>query len=50
MAQAQGGPIRLHLLKIGALLTVSVRRLRVALASGYPYATLFQQVYTQLRC
>jgi hypothetical protein len=50
MAHAQCGTIRLHLLKIGALLTVSVRRIRVALASGYPYATLFQQVYTQLRC
>jgi hypothetical protein len=50
MAHAQCGTIRLHLLKIGAVLTLSVRRLRVALASGYPYATLFQQVYTQLRC
>jgi hypothetical protein len=50
MAHAQCGTIRLHLRKIGALLTISVRRMRVALASGYPYATLFQQVYTQLRC
>jgi hypothetical protein len=50
MAHAQCSTIRLHLLKIGALLTISVRRIRVALASGYPYATLFQQVYTQLRC
>jgi hypothetical protein len=50
LAHAQCGTIRLRLLKIGALLTISVRRLRVALASGYPYATLFQQVYTQLRC
>ena len=50
MARAQCGTIRLHLLKIGAVLTISVRRIRVALASGYPYAALFQQVYTQLRC
>jgi hypothetical protein len=50
MAHAQCGTIRLRLLKIGAVLTISVRRIRVALASGYPYATLFQQVYTQLRC
>ena len=50
MAHAQCGTIRRHLLKIGALLTISVRRIRVAFASGYPYATLFQQVYTQLRC
>jgi hypothetical protein len=47
MAHAQCGTIRLHLLKIGALLTVSARRIRVALASGYPYATLFQQIYAQ---
>jgi hypothetical protein len=50
MAPAQGGTIRLPRLKIGALLTVSVRRMRVALASGYPEATLLQQLYAQLRC
>ena len=50
MAHAQCGTIRLHLLQIGAVLSIGVRRLRVALASGYPYATLFQQVYAQLRC
>ena len=50
MAHAQCGTIRLRLLKIGALLTVSARRIGVALASGYPYVTLFQHVYTQLRC
>jgi hypothetical protein len=48
MAHAQCGTIRLHLLKISALLTIGVRRMRVALASGYPYATLLQQVYTQV--
>jgi hypothetical protein len=50
MAHAQCGTIRLRLLKIGALLTVSARWIGVALASGYPYVTLFQHVYTQLRC
>ena len=50
MAHAQCGTIRLRLLKIGALLTVSIRRIGVALASGYPYVTLFQHVYAQLRC
>jgi hypothetical protein len=50
MAHAQCGTIRLRLLKIGALLTLSVRQLWVSWASGYPYATLFQQVYAQLRC
>jgi Transposase DDE domain group 1 len=50
MAHAQCGTIRLRLLKIGALLIVSVRRISVALASGYPYVPLFQHVYAQLRC
>jgi hypothetical protein len=48
MAHAQCGTIRLHLRKIGALLTLGVRRMQVALASGYPFATLFQQVYAQV--
>jgi hypothetical protein len=50
MAHAQCSTIRLRLLKIGALLTISVRRISVALSSGYPYTTIFQHVYTQLRC
>lgn len=48
MAHAQCGTIRLRLLKIGTLLTIGVRRIRVALASGYPYATLLQQVYARV--
>jgi hypothetical protein len=36
LAHAQGRTSRLRLLKIGALLTISVRRIGVALASGYP--------------
>jgi hypothetical protein len=39
MAHAQCGTIRLPRLKIGALLTIHVRRMQVALARGYPYAT-----------
>lgn len=50
MAHAQCGTIRLRLLKIGARITISVRRVWVSMASGYPYATLFQRVYTQRRC
>ena len=37
-AQATCGTIRLKLLKIGALVTVSVRRIRFAMASACPYA------------
>jgi hypothetical protein len=36
-AQASCGTIRLKLLKIGALVSISVRRVRFAMASGYPW-------------
>jgi hypothetical protein len=36
-AKASCGTIRLALLKIGALVTVSVRRIKVAMASGHPF-------------
>jgi hypothetical protein len=49
LARAQCGTIRLKLLKIGALVTVSVRRIRLRMASGYPYAQLFGQVLDNLR-
>jgi len=48
-ARAQCGTLRLKLLKIGARIQVSVRRIRLALASGYPYEGLFAQVYANLR-
>ncbi len=40
-AQATCGTIRLKLLKIGALVTTSVRRIKVAMASGCPYSHEF---------
>jgi Transposase DDE domain group 1 len=49
LARAQCGTIRLKLLKIGALITVSVRRIRFRMASGYPYADTFWQVLRNLR-
>jgi hypothetical protein len=49
LAQAQCSTIRLKLLKIGALIRVTVRKVWVSLASGYPYQELFAQVYAQLR-
>ena len=36
-AQATCGTLRLKLLKIGALVTISVRRVRIAMASAYPW-------------
>lgn len=41
MARAQCGTIRLKLLKIGARIQVSVRRVSVSLASSHPYQHLF---------
>ncbi len=49
MATAQVGTIRLKLLKIGALIQVTVRKVWVRLASSYPYQSLFSQVLEQLR-
>jgi hypothetical protein len=48
MEQAQCGTIRLKLLKIGAQVKISVRRIFVALASSYPYQQLFSQLYRNL--
>ncbi len=49
MATAQVGTIRLRLLKIGALIQVTVRKVWVRLASSYPYQALFAKVLQQLR-
>ncbi len=49
LARAQCHTIRLKLLKIGAQIRITVRKVWVSLASGSPYADLFAQVYTNLR-
>ena len=49
LAEAQCMTIRLKLLKIGALIRITVRKVWVSLAGGYAYPELFAQVYTQLR-
>jgi Transposase DDE domain group 1 len=48
MAQAQCQTIRLKLLKIGAQIRVTVRRVALSLASGYPFPEIFARVYTNL--
>jgi hypothetical protein len=48
LAEAQCQTIRLKLLKIGALVRVTVRRVWVHLASGSPYAGGFRRVHAQL--
>jgi hypothetical protein len=49
LAKAQGTTLRLKRLKIGALMRITVRKVGVSLASGYPYQELFRQVYAQLQ-
>ena len=48
LASATCGSIRLKLLKIGALVTRSVRRIRVALASSCPDAAVFRLAHARL--
>jgi hypothetical protein len=48
LAKAQCSSIRLKLLKIGAMIRVSVRKVWVALAGGYPYAELFRHIHAKL--
>jgi Transposase DDE domain group 1 len=48
LATAQCGTIRLKLLKIGAQVRVTVRKIWISLAGGYPHATLFARVLAAL--
>ena len=40
----------LRLLRIGAQIRVTVRKVWVSMASSYPWQDLYQQVWTNLRC
>jgi len=48
-AEATCGSLRLKLLKIGALVTTSVRRIKLAMASGCPYQHEFALAHARLR-
>jgi hypothetical protein len=48
LAEAQCQTIRLKLLKIGALVSVTVRKVWVKLSSGCPYAEVFRRVHARL--
>jgi hypothetical protein len=50
LAHAQVSTIRSKLLKIGAQIRVTVRKVWVSMASSYPWQGLYQQVWTNLRC
>jgi len=48
-AQAQCDTIRLKVLKIGALVRITVRRVWVSMAGGYPYAAVWARIWAQLQ-
>ncbi|HEY8670415.1 MAG TPA: IS1380 family transposase, partial [Terriglobales bacterium] len=50
LAQAQVSTIRAKVLKIGAQIRVSVRKVWVSMASSYPWQGLYRQVWSNLRC
>ena len=49
LAQAQCETIRLKLFKIGAQITVSVRKVWISFSESYPYLGLFQRVFARLQ-
>jgi len=50
LAQAQVSTIRTKLLKVGAQIRVTVRKVWVSMASSYPWQQLYAQVWANLRC
>jgi hypothetical protein len=50
LAHAQVGTIRLRLLKIGAQIRVTVRKIWVEMSSSFSLQNLFSQALQQLRC
>jgi hypothetical protein len=48
LAKATAGTIRLKLLKLGALVTVSVRRVKIAIASACPTKGAFVNAHRQI--
>jgi hypothetical protein len=50
LAEAQVSTIRTKLLKIGAQIRVTVRKVWVSMASSYPWQNLYQEVWQNLRC
>jgi len=49
MAKAQCETIRLKLFKIGAKVRITVRKIWIAYADGYPHIEIFRQVYRNLQ-
>jgi hypothetical protein len=49
-AEAQVDTIRLKLLKVGAIIRLSLRRVLLQLSSAYPWKNLYSQAFHALRC
>lgn len=49
MAEAQAATIRTKLLKIGAQIRITARKVWISLSSAYPWQPTFRQVWLQLR-
>jgi len=49
-AEAQVDTIRLKLLKIGAIVRLSARRVLLQLSSAYPWKDIYAQTFHALRC
>ena len=49
LAQARCDSIRLKLLKVGAVITISVRRVWFSLAESFPYQVLFGRILDNLK-
>ena len=50
LAEAQVSTIRTKLLKIGAQIRVTVRKVWVSMSGAYPWQGVYQQVWANLRC
>ncbi len=50
LAEAQVSTIRTKVLKIGAQIRISARKVWVSMASSYPWQDLYRQIWTNLRC
>jgi hypothetical protein len=50
LARAQVQTIRLRLLKIGARIRITARKVWVSMASSYPLQAVFARAWSQLRC
>jgi hypothetical protein len=50
LAHAQAGTIRLRLLKIGAQIRVTVRKVWVQMSSSFPLQDVFSRALQHLRC